>query len=264
MSLRTVQMFWHGAPLSRIERLSLASFVHHGHPVVLYVYDPPDAVPAGVTLADAAGILPREQLYRHRRSGSLAPFADWFRYRLLHAHGGLWCDIDMLCVRPLDYASPVVMAWEDDTQINNAVLGLPAGDALAAALADSCERPNAAQPWDTWRARLRKYKRRLLYPGRRERVGWSENGPRGLTRAAHHFGYAGHALPALHFYPVACRDWRLLFASDPAHRLAWPAQTRAVHLWHNMFRTLPGFDKNARFPDDSPFERLARGIRIDG
>ena len=33
----TVQMFWHGPALSRMEQLAIASFLHHGHPVDLYV-----------------------------------------------------------------------------------------------------------------------------------------------------------------------------------------------------------------------------------
>ena len=51
--LPVIHMFWHGAPLSRVERLCLASFVANGHPVHLYVYDEPAGVPAGVRLRDA-------------------------------------------------------------------------------------------------------------------------------------------------------------------------------------------------------------------
>src|SRR5262245_48660929 len=77
-----IQMFWHGAPLSRMERLSIASFLHHGHSVDLYVYDEPANVPHGAQLRDAGQILPRSAVFRHKRSRSLAVFADWFRYRL--------------------------------------------------------------------------------------------------------------------------------------------------------------------------------------
>ncbi len=262
--LRRVHMFWHGAPLSRIERLSLASFVHHGHPLRLHVYDEPAGVPPGVELADAAHVLPAASLYRHHRSGSLAPFADWFRYRLLCTHGGIWADADVICVRPLDYAEPVIMAWENPQQLNNAVLGLPAGDPLAQSLADSCEQPNGFREWDSWSMRLRKLKRRLLYPGRRERAGWSENGPRGLTRAAGRLGYLRQALPHTHFYPVRCEDWRRMFAAplDPQWP-PWPEETRAVHLWNEMMRRASDFDKNAQFAAQSPFERLWREIVHD-
>lgn len=257
-------MFWHGAPLSRIERLSLASFLHHGHPVRLYVYEQPADVPAGVEVFDAGQVLPASSLYRHHRSGSVAPFADWFRYQLLFMHGGIWADADMICVRPLDYTDPVIMGWENAEQLNNALLGLPAGDPLAQTLAASCEQPNRFRAWDTWPMRLRKLKRRLLYPGRRERAGWSENGPRGLTLAAGHLDYLQHARPHTHFYPVRCEDWQCMFmASTDAHWPPWPDETRAVHLWNEMLRRSPGFDKNARFAAQSPFERLWREVLQD-
>ncbi|HEY1284160.1 MAG TPA: hypothetical protein VGE96_06735, partial [Steroidobacteraceae bacterium] len=76
--LPTIRMFWHGAPLSRVEKLSMASFVANGHPVELFVYEEPAGVPKGVALQEARQILPAESLFRHRRTRSLAVFADWF------------------------------------------------------------------------------------------------------------------------------------------------------------------------------------------
>ena len=75
----TVQMFWHGPALSRMEQLAIASFLHHGHPVDLHVYEEPRGVPRGACVRDAAEILPRDALFTHRRTGSVAIFADWFR-----------------------------------------------------------------------------------------------------------------------------------------------------------------------------------------
>src|SRR5450755_297611 len=101
--LLTVQMFWHGAQLSRIERLCMASFIAHGHPLHLYVYETPAALPAGVRLMAAADILPSALLFRHRRTGSLGSFSDWFRYQLLKERGGIWADADVVCLRALTY-----------------------------------------------------------------------------------------------------------------------------------------------------------------
>jgi len=70
----------------------MASFLAHGHPVDLYVYEPPGAPPAGVRLVDAEEILPRALLFTHRRTGSLGSFSDWFRYRLLRERGGIWAE----------------------------------------------------------------------------------------------------------------------------------------------------------------------------
>jgi hypothetical protein len=256
--LLRVQMFWHGASLSRIERLCMASFLAHGHPLDLYVYDAPASVPADVRLMPAEEILPRALLFRHRRTGSLGSFSDWFRYRLLKERGGIWADADVVCLAPLAYPEPEIFGWQDARYINNAVLGLPAGHELAVWLDACCEAPNRLLPYDNIGIRLRKLRRRYFAGNRRERVRWGEFGPKGLTQAARHLGYIDKAQPVAHFYPLACANWRDMFASRAAAEPLWTPQSRTVHLWQQMMHGMPGFDKNGRFPNDSPFEELCR------
>jgi hypothetical protein len=253
-ALPIIQMFWHGAPLSRVEQLSLASFVHHGHPVHLYAYDPIDAVPLGVTMRDAGEILPRDRIFRHRRTQSLAPFADWFRYRLLFERGGIWADTDVVCLGPFDYAQARVFGWQDEEMINNAVIGLPAGDPLASWMATCCEHPNRWLPYDDFAIRMHKLQRRLLRGNQRGDIRWGESGPIGLTRAIRHFGYTGEALPAWHFYPVPYAAFRTLFESPGANGEIALRDARAVHLWNNLIER--DGSKHTRFPPDSPFEQL--------
>ncbi len=262
--LPTIQMFWFGAPLSRIETLSLASFTAHGHPVDLYVYDDVGPLPRGVRACDARSILPRDLLFRHRRTGSVSLFADWFRYRLLFLRGGIWADTDVVCLAPFDYGQTVLFAWESERYVNNAVLGLPEGHELAAWMAANCESPNRALPYDDWRMRIRKWRRRHFNGDRRDRVRWGENGPKGLTQAARHFGLLSGALPSWHFYPVPANEWRSLFkAPDPSRPINF-GPSRAVHLWNSMMPAEPSFDKNARFAASSPFEQLwRRYVRTD-
>jgi hypothetical protein len=263
-SLPVIQMFWHGASLSRLERLSLASFARNGHVVHLYAYDEIEGVPEGVTLRDATEILARKLIFRHRRTQSLAPFADWFRYRLLFERGGIWADTDMVCLKPFDYPQPRVFAWQDERFINNAVIGLPAGDALAQWMAEASEHPNRSLPYDDFSIRLRKLKRRIFRGNRRGDVRWGESGPIGLTQALSHFGYTAEALPAWHFYPVSHANFRVLFQSPTPHDAIALDRSRAVHLWNNEIeRRAPG-SKAERFPADSPFELLcARYLEPD-
>jgi len=247
-------MFWHGPPLSRLERLCLSSFVANGHRLNLFVYEEPKGVPEGVEVVDAASILSPELLFKHRRTGSVGIFADWFRYRLLRTQGGIWADTDVVCLKPLRFKAPEVFAWQDDHTINNAILGLPPGHELAAWMDACCENPNRVLPYDSWKLRLRKWRRRVLQGNRRERIRWGEYGPKGFTLAARHFGFASLALPASTFYPVTCEDWRSLFTSGA--EAAWLDSAHAVHLWNNMLGQEPGFDKDRAFPADSAYERL--------
>src|SRR5215471_6623997 len=109
-----VQSLWIGTRLSTMECLSIASFVHYGHAFHLYAYDEIQNLPSGVTVLDANEILPRSSIFTYRGNGSVAGFANHFRYKLLMDRGGWWADLDMVCLRPLDFERESVVASEPD------------------------------------------------------------------------------------------------------------------------------------------------------
>jgi hypothetical protein len=234
----------------------MQSFITNGHSLLLHVYEEPRGVPSGVKLANAADILPVQCLFRHCRSGSIAPFADWFRYRLLFERGGIWADTDVVCLAPWNYPTGDIYGWMDQNIINNAVLGLTQGHPLAKWMMECCENPNRTLPYDSPRTRRRKWKRRYLRGNRRNDTKWGESGPDGFTQAARHLGYAENALPFWHFYPIHYLNWHTVFDSSLAANPGILGNSRALHLWNEMTRLAPAFDKNARFPPDSLFERL--------
>jgi glycosyltransferase involved in cell wall biosynthesis len=262
--LPPIHMFWHGAALSRLERLCIASFLAHGHPVRLHVYQEPSGVPPGVQMVDANRTLPEKFLFHQADSGSVGSFADWFRYQLLYEQGGIWADTDVVCLKPLQYPQPVLFARQDEQIINNAVLALPAGHELAAWMVACCREPNRMLPYDSRRTRRRKLQRRLLQGNRRGNVTWGEYGPQGFTQAARHLGYEARALPYWHFYPVHYLNWRTVFDGSLHDNPGVIAASTTLHLWNEMTRRAPGFDVNARFPADSLFEQLcARYLKTD-
>ena len=68
-------------------------------------------MPEGVTLIDAARILPKSRLttYKHgEETGSVALFSNIFRYTLLRDQGGWWTDTDIWDKRPGSQFAPVV------------------------------------------------------------------------------------------------------------------------------------------------------------
>ncbi len=113
-SNRIVHGMWFGTQLSRLELLTVHSFLHHGHEFHLWAYDDLSraGLPAAVRLRDANRIIPRQQVFakagRDRETGVGrgsfgAPFSDLFRYKLLLEHGGIWVDMDVTCLRPFDF-----------------------------------------------------------------------------------------------------------------------------------------------------------------
>lgn len=242
----------------------MSSFVAHGHGVSLHVYEPPANVPEGVTLSDASEVLPRERVFKHAESGSFAMFADAFRYRLLLDRGGLWVDTDVVCLKPFAFDSPEIFGWQDERVINNAVLGLPQGHRLAQWMNECCERPDRILPYDSRRMRRRKLMRRWLPGSSRRNLTWGETGPTGLTAAAQHLRCTSAALPFWHFYPIHYLNWHTVFDSSLRDNPGLIAGSHGLHLWNEMARRSPGFDKNGRFPPDSLFERLcARYLKSD-
>lgn len=261
--LPVIHMFWHGRPLSKLEQLSIQSFLDHGHTVKLHCYEQPQNCPTGVTLADANQLVPFDQLFRHSKTGSMATFSNWIRYSVLFREGGVWADTDVVCLKPLAFEGEYLFGLEEDGKANVAILGLPAGDPLAKWMISVCEDPNQHLPYDRSKEKRRKFIRRWLKGNKRGDVKWGELGPVGFSNAARHLGYLDKAKPFWMFYPIGCGNWRSLFNEDLLNNPEFLHQSYAIHLWNEMMKFEPGFDRDAQFPEHSVIEQLKRqhGIR---
>ena len=225
--------FWHGPRLPEMARVSLESFVELGHPITLHTYDPIEGVPAGVGLADAAKILPRDQIFIQPTEKSLAPFTDRFRYEMLAQEIGTWVDCDLLAVRPVkprDYN----VGWVDDHAMNGAVLHLPVGSPLLEELRAMCTTPGWIPPWYRGLRRLRyrlKYWRNKDFDYRSLGVGTI--GPFALTHYVKAFGLAHLATaPEVH-YPVPYEDTAALVGDPAGVRRYITPETECIHLWNS-------------------------------
>lgn len=218
MSRRSiVHSLWIGAPLSRLQRLALQSFVANGHEFHLHAYRRLE-VPRGVILKDAASILEKSAVYRHA-SGSLAPFADVFRYKLLHDQGGWWVDMDVICLKPLDFDRDLVFGWQSEEEVNNAVLYAERRSPHMKILYSLARRIPADAPW-------------------------ASTGPRLLTAVARTLNALDRAEPIEAFYPIGCGDFLELLRP---HREI-PPRSYTIHLWHTVFQrtAIPGHASYSR------------------
>jgi hypothetical protein len=135
---RIVNGLWIGNELSLLELLTLVSFVTHGHEFQLWVYgELSTVIPAGVKLKDANQIIPESQVFRYKHSnqfghgkGSVSGFSDIFRYKLLHDQGGWWVDMDVTCLKFLDFSEPYFFrAHHELTMVGN-IMKCPKGSSL--------------------------------------------------------------------------------------------------------------------------------------
>lgn len=234
MSSMIIQTLWIGSRLSTMEQLSIASFLHHGCDVHLYVYERPEGIPNGTTVCEAGEILPQSSIFTYTQNGSYAGFANFFRYKLLLERGGWWVDTDLVCTRAFDFDVPYVFSSEAVNGVtvpNVGALKVPPRSAVMQYAWDYCRQSDAAT------------------------LRWGQTGP-ALIRAAidaqdlHHYVQPPHV-----FCPIGYSAWRSMI--DTAHDGALPQESRAVHLWNEMWRRA-GVSKDGDFPTSCLYETLKR------
>lgn len=109
-----VHSLWIGSELSKIEILTIKSYIAQGHIFHLWVYDKINTpLPDGVVLENANEIIPQKHVFRYKYvnkyghgKGSVSGFSDIFRYKLLYTKGGWWTDMDVTCLQPLNVSTP--------------------------------------------------------------------------------------------------------------------------------------------------------------
>jgi hypothetical protein len=236
-----IHMLWIGPRLSALERLSIASFLAHGHQVRLFTYGDVEGIPAGVEHHDAREVLPASQVFTYASGfgkGSVAGFSNMFRYKLLLDHGGIWCDCDVVCLLPFDFAAEYVIARERipphapdgaGEKLNPCVMKVPRNSRVMLECYAICTELD------------------------KNSISWGDIGPDLVTKRFARHRLEEHALPPSAFCPV---DWweadRLV--APGGHE---PTGAHAVHFWNEVWHH-NAIDKDASYPADSLYEILKR------
>ena len=258
--LPVIQGLWYGSTmLGQMERLSIESFLRHGHDYHLYSYDDITNLPKGAVQRDARDIHPTFEMIKNRDGKVLgAAFSDLFRYKLLHDKGHFWADLDVVCIRPFDFDEEVVLAAEmhrphvqlkypidpkSNIGINCNVMRFPARSAEMA----YC------------------YEQALHFD--RSKLVFGEIGPELTTRCALKFKLQPFIKPPETFNPVNYFDFRDLV--NPRRKPTFSQATYAIHLWSgawgnrtwkqkllNVVLQTPAQLKNDRFPTTTLYGEL--------
>ncbi len=236
MPLRCATL-WIGSSLGPVERACLRSVLRQGHQLDLYCYAVPSGVPDGVAVSDAARILPESSIVRHQ-SGSVALFANRFRYELQRRSLGTWVDCDAYLLRPLDETSDYLLGEFEPGRVNTGVLRLPPDSPVLKPLLQIFDERKVL-PWLPLAARIAA-QWRLATTGRigLAQLPWGSAGPIALTYLAHAHGIARYALPPEVLYPVRWQDadW----VRNPAIGLEQviTERTVSIHLWNERIKHL--------------------------
>lgn len=233
----TVHMLWAGGELSRLARLSHASFVKHGFTVCLWSY-----APSG-EFRDAREIAPY--------TDNMAALTSLFRYKLLATHGGIWADMDVVALagaeslpgapfvasekrRPFRHKEATATG-ESLTQVTNCMMGNP-----------------APKPNDLWHRASTAVE--TLPPAERS---WEAVGPHLLSRLMLDDPSHGVAiLPTDAVDPVAWWNVPAYFLDKRA-----PPPSPFMHMYNSIW-TQKGVSSEGPFADGTLIDRLCREFGV--
>ena len=229
-----IQSLWVGDRLTVMEQLCIASFVHHGHPFHLYTYKALEGVPAGTVLMDGNEILPESSIFKYTEHDSYAGFANFFRYKLLLERGGWWVDMDMICIRPFEFPQPYVFSSEmesDGPHTNAGAIKVPPRSAVMTLACLMCKQTDPKE------------------------LKWGQTGPALLAHCVTNCCLQQYVQPPHVFCPIPYVEWSKLL--DPHAPWDFSEETRAVHLWHELWRR-ENRSKEAAYDPACLYEQLKK------
>jgi len=110
-SNRIINGLWIGKELNPLAVLCIKSFIANGHEFHLWIYDKIKNIPKGTIIEDAREIIPKNKVFFYSKGihkGSVAGFSDIFRAKLLYDKGGWYTDMDVTCLKPLNFREKYV------------------------------------------------------------------------------------------------------------------------------------------------------------
>ncbi|MFC6101369.1 glycosyltransferase [Olivibacter domesticus] len=174
--------------------------------------------------------------------GTWAAFSDWFRYKLLFLKGGWWTDLDVICIKYLDFKSDYCFASEKYFVDERAQL------MTTSALIKS---PSNAE----YLKEILEYIESLDHSS----IEWSEIGPRLLHKMLQRYDSSDFIFPPETFCPINWHEIDRFFSPNPPHI---SKNTFTIHLWNEMWRRKK-IDKNETFDRQCLVETFKRKYQID-
>lgn len=135
-----------------MEILSIKSFIDNGYKFILYTYNLDDKIFKKLDelfvdfeLKDANEIIAFENYFSDDRSAGVAAFSDYFRFNLLYLRGGVWADLDMICLNHIDLNQEYIFSQEVDedetkARITTSFLKFPKGSKFGKNLIDEAKK----------------------------------------------------------------------------------------------------------------------------
>ena len=98
-----------GGELTDLELMCIRSWIRLNYKVYVHSYDD-IYLPTGAKHYDANLLMPKAKIFRNKRNGSLAVFADVYRATMLTKIPALWLDTDIFLIRAFDFSCEKILA----------------------------------------------------------------------------------------------------------------------------------------------------------
>ena len=207
---------WIGPRLSIMEQTCINSFLEKGTAFILYIYDNLENVPAGTVIKDANTVVPFSE-YSNYDNPSY--FSNLFRYTLLYELGGIWVDMDLICIQPIDLSSEYIFSSElknDEQHTNAGIIGCP---------------PKTTLMYD-----CKMEVEHIVY--NKQNIKHGQLGPKVLKKYVSKHELDHYVLPPYVFCYYSFREVHSIF-SDTIDTLE---DATCIHLWNNVL-SKEGIDK---------------------
>lgn len=232
---QTIKGLWVGEKLSPIEILSIKSFIKQGHSFELFVYAPVKNVPNGVVLEDAGQIIPPDRVeacFSGSKRIPMGVFSDLFRYKLLNDLGGWYSDLDVVCLKSLDFDQDYVFIQEITKGLGvnatPAVMKTP----ISAPIMKFC---------------YEQVDEMFINP---DPIPWGHTGPLMIDKAIGVFNLDDFRVPTGHFCPIGADEIQKMFTRAEINEEAC-----AIHLYNEMWRRL-NLSKNGIYHKNTLYSQL--------
>lgn len=240
---KIVRGVWIGPQLTKIQQLSIQSFLDNGHEYHLYTYGRGVAgLPTGAIEHDANRVVP---WFNRQKFKSDANFSDLFRSTVTWLHGGWYCDTDIICLKPFDFEEARVFVSEyqfghgdplkTTPLVNGCILKIPPGDQMTQAILQRIRQMDTLH------------------------CGWIDVGPAQYRWGVDHFNYRGSIQAPEVFdrlWPTDLNKFVGLEATTAF--LPNPYGAHAIHLRTSYWKEGSGLDPNKTYQPDCWFEILKR------
>lgn len=111
-----VSSLWIGNQLPKLSILCINSFLKLNYKFNLYIYEPVENVPNGVTLKNAEDILPQSEIFNYT-NGSVSAFSNLFRFTMMQKTGIPWVDTDIFCHKVYDFSKDYIIITSEPDKI---------------------------------------------------------------------------------------------------------------------------------------------------